>query len=60
MSEPTPTSGRPLKSGEPRRMWCQRLPESTIEAIRDLARQSNLSQSDLVAEAVRRMAETDD
>lgn len=44
--------GAPLKSGERRKPWNQRLPVSTIEQIRERAAAENKSQADVVAEAM--------
>ena len=54
--EPGQTPGRPLKSGERRKMWSQRLPVSAIQQIAALAQALELSQSDVVALAVEKLA----
>lgn len=49
-----PKVGRPLKSGEPRKDWHGRLPVSTIQAIKRLAKLYE-SQTEVVIEAVRQL-----
>ena len=52
MEGPTGGPGRPLSTGEGRRLWSCRLPLSTIEAIKEVAARKGISQSQVIIEAV--------